>query len=121
MTWVPPATADEELLASLPFKEAQKALGAVPSPGVRFSVCSWHGLRIDSRRGCFAVVRSGSPLADLVGERLKITDRKTRRFVYVYCRAEAIDLPDDITLARRAFVALRPLWTETARVKIEIV
>jgi hypothetical protein len=112
--WTPP-DADEELLASLPFREAQKALAGYPAPGVRFGVGSWHGLRIDSRRGCFAVVRSGSPLDDLVGQRLKVTDRKTRRFVYVYCRAEVIDLPDDITLARRAFVALRPLWTETAR------
>lgn len=121
MPWTPHPDTDEETLGRLPFIEAQKALTGFPEPRARFAVCSWHGLRIDSLRGSFAVVRSGGPLDDLVGSRLRITDRRTRRVVYVYCRAEVVDLPDDITLARRAFVALRPLWTETVRVKVEVV
>lgn len=119
--WTPSPNATEELLASLPFASAQKALpGPVVPRTARHTICSWHGLRIDSLRGSFAVVRTGSPLEDLVGERLRVTDLRTRRVVYVYCRAEVIDLPDDLTLARRAFLALRPLWTETASVKIEV-
>jgi hypothetical protein len=122
MTWAPNPSATEEQLAGLPFASAQAALAGQPQPGsARTAVCSWHGLRVDPMRGCFAVVRTGSPLDGLVGERLKVTDRRTRRFVYVYCRAEVVDLPDDLTLARRAFLALRLLWTETAKVKIEVV
>lgn len=117
--WAPHPDTDEETLGQLPFIEAQRALTGFPQALPRFAECSWHGLRIDSFRGSFAVVRVGSPLADLVGSRLKVTDRVTRRVVYVYCRAEVADLPDDITLARRAFLALRPLWTETVRVRIE--
>jgi hypothetical protein len=119
--WTPHPDTDEETLGQLPFIEAQRSLAGFPQSRPRFAECSWHGLRTDGLRGSFAVVRVGSPLADLVGSRLKITDRVTRRVVYVYCRAEVVDLPDDITLARRAFLALRPLWTETVRVSIEVV
>lgn len=119
--WAPSSNATEELLASLPFVTAQTALaGPVEPRSTRHTACSWHGLRVDSLRGSFAVVRTGSPLENLVGERLLVTDLRTRRTVYVYCRAEAVDLPDDLTLARRAFLALRPLWTETASVKVEV-
>jgi hypothetical protein len=57
--------------------------------------------------GAFALVRADGPYADLVGEFLMVTVGRVT--IVVYCLGAA-DVPSDISLTRRAFLALGPLW-----------
>jgi hypothetical protein len=110
--------------ARLPFPDAQDSLsGGVQDDPVLRATCGWHGTRIDPDVGSFCVVRRGSALEPLVGSVLRVTlNEGTRpRRVYVYCKA-ALDLPfDDLSLARRAFMALSYPARDQLRVVVEVV
>jgi hypothetical protein len=115
---------DEMLFASLPFNEAQAQLGA---PGVEgrllTATCGWHGTSFDSQRGSFAIVSSDGPLKDMVGERLAITrgDTPQARTVYVYVHTDSDDLVDEISLTRRAFMALGDPALDNIDVSVDVV
>jgi hypothetical protein len=110
---------DDELYAELGWASSQEMLSAtpvVPNSAVQ-ATCGWHGISYDSKVGAFAIVRTGGPLADLVGERLKIT--ADDQVIYVSCRDER-DIVEDISLSRAAFARVALLWTEDLDVLVEV-
>lgn len=120
--WSPP-DADEELLASLPFHEAQIALAGVPQDprAARITGVGWHGSTIDYRLGSFAVARRGGELADWLGERIRITNLANGRFVFAYLHLLVDDLPDALTLTRGLQVRIGLLAADELTCRIEIV
>ena len=125
-TWSAPDVEDMQL-ARLPYDAAQKTFGAgAPITGSRVTATvGWHGSGTDVEKGANAIVRTGGPLEDLVGERLKVTRRigTLERATYVYCHDEA-DFPDevadDLSLSRRAFRDLGALWHDDLVVTVEV-
>lgn len=122
--WVEPAVDDLEL-TRLPFGLAQASLGAtgVLRATRTAAVAGWHGTFLDPEHGAVAIVRSDGPLAELVGERVRVSTRDGRRSVAVYVNDEQ-DFPDelaaeDLSLSRRAFLALAPWCTEALEVTVE--
>lgn len=119
---------EEMEIARLPFREAQAILGAtrgVPTT-LRQGVCGWHGDTAsgDPETGAFAVVQPGGRFADLVGERLQVAlaEGIERRHVFVYCH-NAVRIADDeeLSLTRRAFLALGLLAEDSLKVNVTVV
>lgn len=79
---------------------------------------SWYDTAIRPEVGSFAVVRDGGPMGDLVGEILRIVYGE--RSVFVYCIG-ASDVPTDLALARRAFLALDVLNRESISVLVQVI
>lgn len=79
---------------------------------------SWYGTRVSDERGSFAHVRTGGPLADLVGDHLRITSASRSVNVYVLGATDA--LVTDLAITRRAFVALGLLSTVSLPCKVEV-
>lgn len=101
---------DEFYYARLPFDLAQKTLdsGKNVENSIQIANCGWHGTRTDPERGSFVLVNADGPLADLVGERLRITSGRggaTIRSVVAYCHTRA-SLQEDLSLPRRLFFEL---------------
>lgn len=123
--WQPPNETDL-YLASLGFQSAQFALSGVGDPRTKQrSYATWHGTFLDPepQGASLAIVQSGSPLAELVGERVKVTSA-SRRSVTVYVHRETdLDLDDDtqISLSRRAWQALAPASDDILLVTTEVV
>lgn len=105
---------DNLYLASLGYGTAQRVLGAVAADPrtTRRARASWHGTFLDTQPqgASLALVQTGGPLADFVGERVQITYGQRSTVVYVH-RLVDLDLDDDtaISLSRRAWQALAPL------------
>jgi hypothetical protein len=112
----------DEHLASLPFLDSQRALTFNTSTAVIVTgTCGWHGTRTDERQGSFAVVRSGGPFANLVGERVRITTRTgKRRSVVAYVHNESAELVDDLSITRRLFMEIGQLATDALDVRLEV-
>lgn len=110
---------DDEYLSTLPFATAQAALGATqPIPGSDVqAACGWHGTLTDPERGSVAIVRTDGPLADLVGERIRITFEEEAVVAYVHTEA---DILDDLSVPRRSFMGLAPPAQESIDVTVEI-
>jgi hypothetical protein len=68
---------DDDYLATLPWDQTQATFGAAgPLASTReAAVCGWHGRDFDERVGAIALIREDGPLAELVGERLRVTRR----------------------------------------------
>lgn len=123
--WTPPDVEDAAL-ARLPWTVAQDALASGPVTASRRSaVAGWHGRSTDPETGAFCIVRSDGPLADLVGERVRVTyrDGTITRSVALYCHdeqdfGEAAD--EDVSLTRRAMLALAPLAWDAVPVEVEV-
>jgi hypothetical protein len=116
---------DDAALARLPWNVTQDALAATgPTGAPRFASAGWHGPDTDAERPAFCIARSDGPLADLVGERLRVTRRTgtLERSVSVYCHDEqafpAEAAGEDLSLTRRAFLALAPLWRDSLPVEV---
>lgn len=95
------------------FHTAQERLAASLSRSSVYSVVQtgWYSTDIDPRRGCFAYVQKQSRLEDVVGDIVEVSYRANRSvFVYVL---GAADLPYELHLSRRAFVALNTLGHES--------
>lgn len=108
----------EVLDARLPFPDAQVALDGVPSSRLTdFHTCGWYGTTLHDERGAFAMVNETGPLADLIGDRLRL--RYERKSVNVYCFGST-DLPHDIAITRRAFASLELLAVEEIEVLVEV-
>lgn len=119
---------EDQALARLPWGLSQRVLGASGPVRTtrRAATCGWHGTSVDPERGAFCIVRSDGPLADLVGERVRVTLRQgTReRVVTLYCHDEQ-PFPleaaqEDLSLTRRAFLALAPWSTDSLAVSVEV-
>lgn len=115
-----PRYEDEVVLARRSFATAQAGLAAYGAPRlIEQSVeASWHAEATHEERGSFAVVREGGALTGLVGEVLRVSSAAGS--VFVYCVA-ARDIPDELSLYRRAFLAIGGLFVETVDVAIEVV
>ena len=101
--WTPPTTADDEYLASMAYQATQDLFGSggpVDKQSVRVG---WHGTRTDPATGSYAVVREGSALEDLLGERVKLTLGGQSTCVYIH---DVLAIAEDISLTRRSFMAL---------------
>jgi hypothetical protein len=120
--WVERDTAQMDVIARLGWTDAQRLLLSATLVSPIFSTTAgWHGTVVDPNRGSFAVVRNGGPLADLVGERLKLTTvGNNARTCLVYVFQGVSSLEHDISLARRAFASLELLAKDTVDVKIEV-
>lgn len=121
-TWQPRDLIDPAVLARLGWLTAQELLesGVLVTPTFDTSA-TWHGTSVDPNRGSFAVVRAGSDLAGLVGQRLKVTTRRTNPrscFVYVFQAISTLDA--DLSLARRAFAELELLAADSVDVHVEV-
>lgn len=123
--WSPPEDLEEVHYARLPHVEAQEVfeLSPIETKSVRRAKVGWHGTKFDRERGSFAVVASDGALADLVGERLRLTfsdlPRTKSIFVYVHDEGELADAAD-ISLPRRTFLALALLHETTVDVNVEV-
>jgi hypothetical protein len=120
--WVPPDALDDLDLTRLPFPRAQAALrGGTIASSRGTARLSWHSTSLDPERGSVAIARTGSPFADLVGERLQIT--VAGRSVNVYCHAESpeLDEDEDLSLPRALFTRLVALSTTTVLATTEVI
>lgn len=116
--WVPPAAVELAWYARLPFPEAQVFLGSTgPTERYRRVSCGWHGASFNAEQGSFALARTGSDLAALVGDKIAVTYRG--KTVYAYVMGEG-DLIEDLSLTRRLFQALAPLATYELSVGVEV-
>lgn len=114
---------DDFYYARLPFDRAQEALDTGKAePGAVLANCGWHGSRTDRERGSFVIVNSDGPLADLVGERLRLTTgRETTmlRSVIAYCHTQA-NLDGDLSVTRRLALALGAPGDDLTPVEVEV-
>lgn len=128
MSYTPPANVPDDYLARLPWDVAQAALGSAGTIAAsrQTAVAGWHGTSTDPEAGSFCIVRSDGPLADLVGERVRVTYRvgTLARAVALFCHDEqdfgAAAADEDISLTRRAFMALAPLALDSVTVEVEV-
>lgn len=109
----------EVLEAREAFPDAQELLSARVSTGVVYErqALSWYGSIISDERGSFGVVNPDGPLADLVGDHVRITHREEVVVVYV---AAAAEVPTPLAITRRAFLALGRLTEENITVTLEV-
>lgn len=111
----------EIINAELPFDSAQAALdGEVIQTITEFASCSWYGAVVSPDYGCFAIVRDDGPLADFVGDRLRLTDATSGATVVVYCVTTISDIDEDVLIARRPFAAFADLAITPISVLVEV-
>jgi hypothetical protein len=111
----------EILLARRAFPDAQAALtGVVAAERNTRNTLGWYGTTFHEERGSFAIVREDGPLADLVGDRLRLRYGKATP-VFVYCIG-AREIADgyDIVVPRRVFAALELLAVDRIDVIVEV-
>lgn len=109
---------EELLIVERAFPEAQRLLAGIPERSLGELRIGWHDTVARPETGAAAAVRTGSALEDLVGEVLRVAVGARSAYVYV---AGAADLATDLSLARRAFLALAPLSTESVTAHVEVV
>ena len=119
--WTPEG-ADDLHVARYGFNTAQAVFlqSTAESRSQRFATCEWYGGKLSEEQGSNALVRSDGPLADLVGERLLVSDPAGGRSVAVYCHAENSQVRTDLSLSRRAFLAIGYLADEVLDVTVEV-
>jgi hypothetical protein len=116
--WTPPVLSDEEL-AALAWPSSQKALVGAVGGDVATVKAEWHGTTLDDRRGAFALVRAGSVLEALVGERIQVSRRGKSVVVVVVDSTD--DMDEDLSLTRRAWLELANPSDESADVRVQVV
>ncbi len=110
--WIIPDVTDDAL-ADLPWSLSQRALsttGPVRGSSYQASV-GWFGTKFAPYRRAQAIARTGSPLADLVGQRVRVTfnSGSGARTVFLWVadeRAFPDDMAEDLLITRRAFLEL---------------
>jgi hypothetical protein len=121
MPWNPPGAVDDLMLAQLPFPTAQRLLAGAAVRGSRERVLAeWHGTSADGDtiQGSLAMVNPDGPLADLVGERIKVTFQTRSVIAYVHKSGQ---LDDDLSLTRTLFARLARLDATNISVLVEVV
>jgi hypothetical protein len=120
--WIPRDTTTPDVLARMGWTTAQDVLASsVLTSPTYDTAATWHGTAIDPNRGSFAVVRADSPLAGLVGERIKVTTSvgpPRSCLAYVFQAVSTLDA--DLSLARRAFAELELLAADFVDVHVEV-
>lgn len=98
------------------FPDVQNELSVFPPKLINgvFS-CGWYGTAIDPERGSFAIVNADGPLGGKVGDYVRVS--YLSKSVTVYC-VEALSIPYDLVLARRAYYQLAELWTSYLNVRV---
>lgn len=125
--WTPPQV-DDDHLGQLPWGLTQEVFAGGPAANTRTTATAgWYGESFDPVRGAFAIVRSDGPLADRVGERIRVTyATPTRdRSVLVWVRDEQ-QFPEeaageDLVLTKTAWLRLAPLALNTVQVAVETI
>ena len=101
------------------FPDAQRLFAGVPLRRLPTRIdVGWHGTSIDPETGAFAVVRDGAGLDDLIGEVLHLIVGRKEAFVFVL---GSRNVPQDISLTRRGFLALGLLSRESIAAVVEVV
>lgn len=117
---------DDDYYATLPFEVTQRVFrGGVIRGSQLATAAGWYGRSFDETNGAHAIVRSDGPLADRVGERLRVSRRLdgVLRSVFVYVHDER-EFPDEldveqILLSRRAFLTLGNHGLDNMTVTVE--
>lgn len=110
-----------ERYAELPFHDAQRKLSEGQAErSVLAGDCGWHGASFDARRGAYGLAHPAGVFAALVGERVKVTAQEGGQSVYVLVVDHA-DVPDDLSLTRRAFMGVGMLTDDNAAVTVQII
>lgn len=110
--WTAPANETDFYYARLPFHESRLVLeggGAVAGLGARGRI-GWHGTKLDDNDGSYAIVKTGGPLAHLLGERIRVTNRQGGHsfsvVAFVHNETGLLDEDVDISLTRALFARL---------------
>lgn len=120
MPWNPPGPVDDLTLAQFPYPTAQRLLaGSVERGSRRRALAEWHGTSPDGDPlvGSLAMVNPNGALADLVGERIKVTYQGRSVFAYVH-RSSALD--EDLSLTRTLFARLARLDATNIAALVEV-
>lgn len=120
--WDPPDNVPDSYYAGLPWHDAQVKLGETGPQGAIYRAdATWHGTRVDGKRGAFTLVKAGGPLASLVGERIRVTMLSgLPRTIVVYVDHASSTITEDLSLTRRAFMGISLPTRTRAPVKIEV-
>lgn len=98
------------------FPETQRLLdGPVLQQAANLQTCGWHGTLTHPEDGAFALVSLDR--TEWRGETVRVTAGDRSVLVYVI---GSRDLPVDISLTRRAFMALAPLYRESLIVRTAV-
>lgn len=98
------------------FPDVQADLAVYPPRAINgVFTCGWYGTAINPERGSFCLVNEDGPLADRVGDYLRLSYLSEQ--VTLYC-VEALSLPYDLAVTRRAFFELAELWTPYLDVRV---
>lgn len=113
----------ETHIARRGFPDAQLAFKAATSRTLSSLIdVGWYDTDTHPESGCFALVREGGPLEELVGEVLAVSrdvpDPPEPTYVYVI---QALPVLDDLMLARRAFLSLGLLTHETLSCTVGVI
>jgi hypothetical protein len=101
------------------FDDAQVLLDRVPeSLWPSLVDVSWYGTATHPERGAFAIVARNGPLADLVGDHLRVRYRE--KTVNVYVIASSLDVLTPLALTRRAYMALEVASVLSVSCAVEI-
>jgi hypothetical protein len=105
------------------FPDAQTQLAGEPVSAIGLLDVGWYDSSVEPEGGSIAVVRAGGPYdgegdEGLIGRRLRVTRDGRSVFVYVL---GARGVPDDVAVARRAFLALGLLTHDTLPCLVEVV
>jgi hypothetical protein len=108
----------EVLTARLPLDQAQAGFGGVVDELLdgRYD-CAWFGTSVLRERGWFALVDPDGPLADHVGDVLRLTSTDGRVTVYA---AGSVRSGPTIAVTRQAYARLALLSTPSTPVSIEV-
>lgn len=110
-------TQPQLLIIERAFPEAQRLLsGATVTHYGRVDV-GWHDTAVSPWTGAAAVVRRGGPLMELIGQTLRVTSDDGSCLVYVVGGGDVLQ---DLSVARRAFLALSPLAEDELDCMVEI-
>lgn len=120
--WTLPDDVDDFYIARLPWEAGQSVLsnGGVLKLPVFHADVGWHGTDLDDEEGAFAIVKEGSVLEALIGERIRLrTDRLSPGVVFAFVH-NRYPIVDDISLTRRGFLELGNLALDNVRCVIEV-
>lgn len=114
------AAVEQEIMdARRAFPKAQELLFGPPDGELSWvGPCGWHDVSVNREAGAFAVVAFAGPLAESVGEVVRVS--RGPRSVFVYIVASA-DIVQPISIARRAWWDIGGLVETSAQVVVESV
>jgi hypothetical protein len=121
-----PQNVPDDHYAAMPWDITQRVFGgsSVLRSSAQAATLGWYGRSFDPTSGAHAIVRQDGPLADLLGERIRITRRTPdgNRTVSVHAEREMPDELDgyDLLVSRRAFFALANLAASEIAVTVEV-